>query len=98
MPMSDQEVTSGLGELRDRVGRLETGMADLKEDVAENTAATKRIETNTSSIVEFFGAMEGLFKVVNWMGKVAKPISYILAAGAALVGLFTAWKSGIGPR
>lgn len=96
--MSEQEVTSGLGELRDRVGRLETGFSEMRDELTRNSESTKRVEENTSSLVEFFGAMQGLFKLLNWCGKIAKPVSYILASGAALVGLFTAWKSGIGPR
>jgi hypothetical protein len=77
--MSDQEVNSGLGELRDPVGKLEEGLAD-------NTAATKRIETNTAELVELFVSFKGAFKVLEMLGKAAKPLAAIaslcIAVGA----------------
>jgi hypothetical protein len=81
------KMDSGLGELRDRVGRLEAGLA-------ENTEATKRIEASVASVVEFFQNATGAFKVLEGFGKLAKPVGYIAAAVASLVGVWTAFKSG----
>ena len=47
-------------------GRLNEGelvMSGIKTDLQQNTAATKRIETNTSDMVEFLTAMKGAFKL-----------------------------------
>ncbi len=78
LSMNDQEVPSRLGELRDRVGRLEHGLA-------ENTAATKRIESDTSEMLELFKLSKSGFKVLGHIGSVLKWAAGIAAAVA------TAW-------
>lgn len=90
------EIPSGLGELRDRVGNLEFRLDNLESGLAENTASTRRVETNTSDLVEAFDSLKGAFKVFNWIGKAAKPIGYIAAACAACLSLWTAFKAGVG--
>lgn len=83
--MSDQEVTSGLGELRDRVGRLEKGLAD-------NTAATARVEENTSELVEMFRSAKGGFRVLGYIGSILK---WAAAVAASLVALWLSLKGGL---
>lgn len=89
--MEDDQIGSGLGELRDRVGMLETGLA-------ENTAATKRIESNTSEIIDMFGNFKGAMRVLEGIGKLAKPMSYIAALAASVAAVWAAIKTGIGPK
>ena len=90
--MADPEVTSGLGELRDRVGRLETDFSQMRNDLAENTVATKSIASDTADLVEFTRA-------VQWLAKIAKPMSYVAAIGASAATAWAAFKSGlIGPK
>lgn len=89
--MSDKDVESGLGELRDRVGNLERGLAD-------NTAATKRIETSTHEIIEMFESWKGAMKVLEGIGKLAKPMSYVAAFAAAVTSIWVAIKTGIMPK
>lgn len=89
--MDEKVVESGIGELRDRVGMLETGLA-------ENTAATKRIESNTSEIIDLFDSFKGAMKVLEGIGKLAKPMSYIAAFAASVAAVWAAIKTGIGPK
>ena len=71
----------------------------IEDKLAENTASTKRIEDGTSDLLEFFGAAKGAFKVLNWIGRLAKPIGYIAGAVVAVVGSIAAFKGGgIGPK
>lgn len=86
--------TTDLGELRDRVGNLEERFGTFKTELADNTAATKRIESNTAELVEAFANVKGAFKVLNWIGKFARPLGYIAGAIAAVVSLYTAFKAG----
>lgn len=85
------DIESGLGELRERVGHLEKGLA-------ENTAATKRIETNTAEIIDMFGNFKGAMRVLEGIGKLARPVSYIAAVGASAAGIWAAVKTGIMPK
>lgn len=89
--MQERIVESGLGELRERVGHLENGLA-------ENTAATKRIETDTSEMVEMFRSWQGAMRVLEGIGKLAKPVSYIAAVGASVAGIWAAIKTGVMPK
>lgn len=90
--MTDEQVSSGLGELRDRVGDLETGFAEMRRDLAENTATTNSIASDTADLVEFTRA-------IQWLAKIAKPMSYVAAIGASVATAWAAFKSGlIGPK
>jgi hypothetical protein len=75
-----------------RMGRIEGDLAAVREELAENTRATKEVVTNTADLVEFFQAAQGAFKVLNWIGRVAKPVSTIAAAFAAVIGVWSAVK------
>lgn len=92
--VTNDPTASDWTELTDRVGNLEDGFGTFKSELADNTAATKRIETNTSELVEAFANLKGAFKVLNWIGKFARPLGYIAGAVAAVVSLYTAYKTG----
>lgn len=66
----------------------------IRGELLENTAMTKRIETKVGSVVEFFENATGAFKVLEGLGKLAKPVGYIAAAAASLLGVWAAIKSG----
>jgi len=86
--MSDiNDIPSGLGELRDRVGNLERGLAD-------NTATTKRIETDTNEMIEMFRSWQGAMKVLETIGKAAKPLAAIVSLAVAVGAYFAHWKGG----
>lgn len=93
--MSEQEVNSGLGELRERVGNLEAASTQLKKDLADNTAVTKRIDENTKGLVDALANLEGFTKVINAVAKFTKPI---LAFATVVAGLWFTFKSGISAK
>jgi len=76
--------------LGDRVTSLETGLA-------ENTAMTAKVEANTSEIVRAWEALEGGFKVLRVLGRVAKYLGYILTAVLAGWAIFKGIVTGIPP-
>ena len=55
----------------ERMNRIEGSVAALSEEMAENTKATREVADSTKDLVEFFQAMKGAFKVLNWLGKIA---------------------------
>lgn len=73
-----------------RMARTEAAAEQIRADLEENTKMTKEVLGGLGDVVEFFTAMKGAFKVLNWVGAVAKPV-------AAIVGLVTAaavaWKA-----
>lgn len=82
--VNDEIVESGMGELRDRVGRLEKGLA-------ENTAATARVEGNTAEMIDLFRAAKGGFRVLGHIGSIVK---WAAAVAASLAALWFTIKAG----
>lgn len=92
--VTNDPTATDFSELSERVGNLEEGFGTFKAELADNTAATKRIESNTAELVEAFSNVKGAFKVLNWIGKFARPLGYIAGLLAAVASLWTAYKTG----
>jgi hypothetical protein len=75
----------------------------IEQDLAENTRKTNKIDKTLTSLseelvemIEVAKAAKGAIKVLNWIGALAKPLSYIAGFIAACVGIYTAFKTGVG--
>ena len=73
-----------------RVGDMESSLQEAKRVQSEHmkqTAAhmvqTKRTEENTQELLETFNALKGAWKVLNFVGLLAKPVAAIMSFGAA---------------
>ena len=64
----------------------------------ENTDATKRIEANTAEMLDVFDSFKGAMKVLNWIGKAAKPMGYVVGLCASIAAFWAAIKSGVTPK
>lgn len=80
--------------IHDKLSAGEKRMDDQDVAIAENTKLTQGIKSDTSEIVEFAQSVKGALRVFDMIGKLAKPLGYILAAFAAGMGVITAFKSG----
>lgn len=69
-------------------------MKALHDELKANTETTNRVDTNTSELVSLLNSFKGAFKVLDILGRAAKPLSYIAMFGSAAWGLFTAIKGG----
>lgn len=61
--------------------RLDQGsskMKALEAGLQANTESTARVEKNTQEIVDFFNNMKGGMKVLETLGRLAKPITAII--------------------
>lgn len=81
-----------------RFGEGSETMKALADGLAENTAATKRTETNTAELVSMFLAFKGAFKVFDMIGSLAKPLGYIIMCASAIWGAIIVFKTGGGHR
>ncbi|WP_428001789.1 hypothetical protein [Acidovorax sp.] len=75
-----------------RMTRIEADLANNTKATQENTKATQEVSKNTSDLVELIQAFKGMFRVLDWLGRMAKPIASILALGSAGLALWAAWK------
>lgn len=80
--------------IHDKLSAGEKRMDNQDIAIAENTKLTQGIKADTSEIVEFAASVTGALRVFDMIGKLAKPLGYILAAFAAGMGLITSIKSG----
>ncbi len=76
-----------------RMARTEAAAEQIRADLEENTKMTKEVLGGLGDVVEFFTAMKGAFKVLNWLGAVAKPIAAIVGLGTAAMVAWRAWGS-----
>lgn len=83
-----------LGEVHERLDRGKKRLDRLEDELTENTRLTQKVVTQTAELIAFFDAMKGAFKVLNWLGKLAKPMAAIAALGVALAGLWASAKGG----
>lgn len=79
---------SELGHLEERVNAVE---AALKE----NTRATLEGNRDAREMLEIFQAVRGGFKVLGWLGAVAKWVGGVLGAVGAL---YAAWHHSTGGK
>lgn len=108
--MSDT-VPGQLGEIQDRMKVWERRMAAIELslthgekrmsamqlNLAENTASTKRIETDITDLVDWSHAFEGVLKALEGVARLVKPIGVILGVLAALTTAAVAVKHWIWP-
>lgn len=76
-----------------RMTRIEAAAEQTRTDLETNTAMTKDVLDSLADVVEFFTAMKGAFKVLNWVGSVAKPIAGIVGVVTAVIVAWKAWNA-----
>lgn len=78
-----------------RMGRIEGDVAAVRAELEANTRATQSVADSTAELVDFFHAMRGAMKVLNWIGKLARPLGAIIGLGAAVLAAVAASKGNI---
>ncbi|HAP27321.1 MAG TPA: hypothetical protein DCR74_17225 [Achromobacter sp.] len=78
--------------LHARVVQMEQEMAQNAEATSRNTASIETIRQNTQDIVDTFQALSGGFKVLQGLGKVARPLAYLVGLGTAIITAYSAWR------
>ena len=87
-------VTRSIRDIHERLDAGDKRMKSLEEAVGANTDLTTQIKSDTAEIVDFAQSLKGTIKVFNLLGKLAKPLTYIVMLVTALVGAVSAIKSG----
>lgn len=77
---------------------IQIEQASAKVLLAENAETIKKIKTDTADMLEVFESWKGVMRVMEMIGKLAKPLGYIAALIVAVVGIWNAMKSGISPK
>ncbi|MDO8251389.1 MAG: hypothetical protein Q7T78_16950 [Rhodoferax sp.] len=69
-------------------------MESIQADLAANTQATKEVAASTSELVDILNALKGAFRTLDFIGKLARPLGYIVSLGAAVAGVWAAFRHG----
>lgn len=68
----------------------------IEARIALVEADIRQIRHDTSDMIEMFRALSGGFKVLTWLGKLARPIGYMAACVAAIAGAWATLRAGVG--
>ena len=69
-----------------------TRMASIERELLGARKELHELKVQLAELIDFFEAMKGAFKVLNWLGKLAKPAGAIVGFGAACVTAWSAWR------
>ena len=101
----EQQVANALSQgdtrmnnLADEITAVKLEQAEFRHLLKENTDATNAIKADTAELLEAFHSFKGAMKVLEWIGKAAKPLGYVVGLGASIAAFWTAMKSGVTPK
>ena len=87
-----------MNSLADEITVVKLEQAEFRHLLKENTDDTKAIKADTAELLEAFHSFKGAMKVLEWIGKAAKPLGYIVGACASVTAFWAAMKSGVTPK
>ena len=87
-----------MNSLTDEITAVKLEQSEFRRLLKENTDATNSIKADTAELVEAFHSFKGAMKVLEWIGKAAKPVGYIVGVCASITAFWTAMKSGVTPK
>ena len=87
-----------MDEIVKTVAAIQIEQASAKVLLAENAATIQEIKTDTAEMLTVFKSWQGAMKVMDMIGKLAKPLGYIVGLGASIAAFWTAMKIGVGPK
>ena len=87
-----------MDEIVKTVAAIQVEQASAKLLLAENTATIQEIKTDTAEMLTVFESWKGAMRVMEMIGKLAKPLGYIVGFGASVAAFWTAMKSGVSPK
>ena len=84
-----------MNSLADEITAVKLEQSEFRRLLKENTDATNAIKADTAELLEAFRSFKGAMKVLEWIGKAAKPLGYIVGACASVTAFWAAMKSGV---
>lgn len=87
-----------MNSLADEITAVKLEQSEFRRLLKENTDATNSIKADTAELVEAFHSFKSAMKVLEWIGKAAKPVGYIVGVCASITAFWTAMKSGVAPK
>lgn len=86
--------TAAIKEIHSRLEQGERRMDSMDAAIQENTSITSGVKADTTEIVEMFKSWTGAIKTLEQLGKVARPLSYLVMLVGSVWSAITVFKSG----
>ena len=87
-----------MDEIVNTVAQIQAEQASAKVLLAANTETIAQIKTDTAEMLSVFESWKGAMRVMEMLGKLARPLGYIVGLGASMAAFWVALKSGINPK
>lgn len=87
-----------MNSLTDEITAVKLEQSEFRRLLKENTDATNSIKADTAELLGVFESFKAALKVLEWIGKAAKPLGYIVGVCASITAFWTAMKSGVTPK
>ena len=87
-----------MDEIVNTVAQIQAEQASAKVLLAANTETIAQIKTDTAEMLSVFESWKGAMRAMEMLGKLAKPLGYIVGFGASVAAFWAAMKSGINPK
>ena len=79
-------------QVNERFDKGSERMAAIERELGKTRQELHELKQQLSDLLEFFTAMKGAFKVLNWVAKIAKPLAAIVMLGGACVSFWAVIK------
>ena len=93
-----REMDRRMDQLVEKVTAMEKDQAATKALLKENTEAINAIKADTADMLATFESWRGAMRVLEAIGRLARPVSYIVGLVASIAAFYTAVKSGVGTK
>ena len=87
-----------MDEIVKTIAAIQIEQASAKVLLAENAETIKKIKADTADMLEVFESWKGAMRVMEMLGKLAKPLGYIVGFGASVAAFWASMKSGVSPK
>ena len=87
-----------MDEIVNTVAQIQAEQAAAKVLRAANNETIAQIKTDTAEMLSVFESWKGAMRALEMLGKLAKPLGYIVGLGASMAAFWAAMKSGINPK
>lgn len=84
----------GLSDIHERLKKGDERMDRMDAEIARNTKLTESIDGNTKDLITLFQSWAGAFRVLEQIGRLARPVGYCAMAVGAVAAAYTAVKTG----
>ena len=87
-----------MDEIVKTIAAIQIEQASANVLMVKNAEKIDEIKTDTADMLEVFESWKGAMRVMELIGKLAKPLSYIVGLGASITAFWAAIKSGVSPK